>query len=363
MVSTKINGLSNLNVIKKKSIKTRKGGTRHQSKTSFTGEGSVSKRVFRSTHSPVYKLKKSPCTTTTHTTSPPSTPSTRLSNFHLKMSRILTTTVDPTDRPHINDPLHCTEYIHDIFTHMLNTETLHLPTPGYMKVQDDVNERMRGILVDWLIEVHLKFKLWPETLFLTVNLIDRYLEVEEVKRDRLQLVGVTAMLIAWKYEEIYPPEVKDFVYITDNAYDKQEIMDMEYVMLKKFNFNVTVISPYRFLERFTKLWGDDDHTFFLAQYMIELALVEYRMLKCKPSLIASAALYLAHKINGRKDACPIKLQQYGKLTEKDIRPWAKEMCVLLQGANSTSLKAAKKKFSLAKFKEVALCQIFKEDTK
>lgn len=65
-----------------------------------------------------------------------------------------------------------------------------------MKIQEDINERMRGILVDWLIEVHLKFKLVPETLYLTVNLIDRYLEIENVKRDKLQLVGVTAMLIA-----------------------------------------------------------------------------------------------------------------------------------------------------------------------
>jgi cyclin B len=79
---------------------------------------------------------------------------------------------------------------------------------------------MRAILVDWIIEVHLKFKLLPETLFITVSLIDRYLEKVQIKRNNLQLVGVTAMLIATKYEEIYAPEVRDFVYITDNAYTK-----------------------------------------------------------------------------------------------------------------------------------------------
>jgi G2/mitotic-specific cyclin-B, other len=79
---------------------------------------------------------------------------------------------------------------------------------------------MRAILVDWIIEVHLKFKLLPETLFITVSLIDRYLEKIQIKRNNLQLVGVTAMLIATKYEEIYAPEVRDFVYITDNAYTK-----------------------------------------------------------------------------------------------------------------------------------------------
>lgn len=179
---------------------------------------------------------------------------------------------------------------------------------------------MRGILIDWLIEVHLKFKLVPETLYLTVNLIDRYLEIEEVKREKLQLVGVTAMLIACKYEEIYPPEVKDFVYITDNAYSKQEIMDMEYTMLKKFEFNVTIISSYRFLERITKLSNDNENVFYLAQYMMELSLVEYRMIKYKPSEIASAAIYLAHKINGRQDAWPIKVEQNIHKKERDIRP-------------------------------------------
>lgn len=107
-----------------------------------------------------------------------------------------------------------------------------------MDFQEDVNEKMRAILVDWLVEVHLKFKLLPETLYLTVNLIDRYLCKEQVHRSKLQLVGVTAMLIASKYEEIYPPIVKDFVYITDNAYTKDEILDMERRILCALDFNI-----------------------------------------------------------------------------------------------------------------------------
>ena len=99
---------------------------------------------------------------------------------------------------------------------------------GYMIHQTDINEKMRSILIDWLVEVHLKFKLVPETLFLTVNLIDRYLERKVVMRNRLQLVGVSAMLIACKYEEIYAPEVRDFVFITDNAYTRDQIFLMEY---------------------------------------------------------------------------------------------------------------------------------------
>lgn len=84
--------------------------------------------------------------------------------------------------------------------------------------QNDINSKMRAILIDWLIDVHLKFKLRPETLFLTTYLIDCYLSKIQIPRTELQLVGVTAMFIASKYEEIYSPEAKDFAFVTDNAY-------------------------------------------------------------------------------------------------------------------------------------------------
>ena len=182
---------------------------------------------------------------------------------------------------------------------MLRTEKEFLPSVGYMTKQNDINEKMRAILIDWLIEVHLKFKLLPETLFLTVNMIDRFLEKQVIPRTKLQLVGVTAMLIASKYEEIYAPEVKDFVYITDKAYTKEEILKMEYLMLTTLNFNITTPSSYRFLERFSKIINADDPLFNLARYLIELPLIEYRMLKYTPSNLAASAIFLAQKIMQR----------------------------------------------------------------
>lgn len=154
-----------------------------------------------------------------------------------------------------------------------------MPSSDYMLTQKDVNEKMRSILIDWLVEVHLKFKLLPETLYMTINLIDRYLELSQVPRTQLQLVGVTAMLIASKYEEIYAPEVKDFVWITDKAFSKEDILRMEQSILFVLNFNVTTPSAFRFLERFAKIANIDQPMFDLARYLLELALIEYRMLK------------------------------------------------------------------------------------
>lgn len=166
------------------------------------------------------------------------------------------------------------EYAGKISAMLLNQEKFSLPSPTYMSRQLDINEKMRAILVDWIIEVHLKFKLLPETLFLTVGLIDRFLEKEQIKRSNLQLVGVTAMLIASKYEEIYAPEVRDFVYITDNAYSKEQIFAMEQGMLAALDFNITIPSPFRFLERFNKVAGGQDKMWNLARYLIELPLIE-----------------------------------------------------------------------------------------
>merc|ERR1719343_1912729 len=100
-----------------------------------------------------------------------------------------------------------------------------------MDTQTEITPKMRTILVDWLIEVHMKYKLRNESLHLTLNLIDRYLTRMPVMRTRLQLVGVVAMFIAAKFEEIDPPKVTDFVYITDNAYTKEDILFMECTVL------------------------------------------------------------------------------------------------------------------------------------
>jgi hypothetical protein len=130
---------------------------------------------------------------------------------------------DDIDERDSDDPLCATSYVQDMYEHFRGKEVFTSVRPVYMEDQQFINERMRSILVDWLVEVHLKFKLVPETLYLTVNVIDRYLAKTEVSRPKLQLVGVTALLIASKYEEIYPPELRDLVYICDRAYSKNEV--------------------------------------------------------------------------------------------------------------------------------------------
>ena len=104
------------------------------------------------------------------------------------------------------------------------------------------------------------------------------------------------MLIASKYEEIYAPEVRDFVYITDKAYTKEEILKMEFLLLTTLDYNICTPSSFRFLERYAKIAQFDVKRFSMAQYLIELPLIEYKMLKYHPSYLAASAVFLTNKI-------------------------------------------------------------------
>jgi cyclin B len=159
--------------------------------------------------------------------------------------------------------------------------------------QEDINARMRAILIDWLVEVHMKFRLVPETLYLCVSIIDRYCCKVDVLRSKLQLIGVTALLVACKHEEIYPPEVRDCVYITDRAYNRQEVLDMEQEILKVLDWKISVPTAFPFLDRFLCLSDASEMTKHAAAYYLERTLQEHSFLQFRPSVVCASAVILA----------------------------------------------------------------------
>ncbi|KAG2383235.1 hypothetical protein C9374_004572 [Naegleria lovaniensis] len=178
-------------------------------------------------------------------------------------------------------------------SHYKSIERKYLPDCNYMARQNDLHPNMRAILVDWLIDVHYKFKLVPETLYLTVNLIDRFLSEKTISRQRLQLVGITAMFVASKYEEILSPVVADFVKITKDAYTREEVLRMERIMLQVLDFNLTIASPNVFLKRYLKCGRCTELQTFIAVYLSELSLMDYAQLEFSPSIVACAAVFLS----------------------------------------------------------------------
>ena len=225
-----------------------------------------------------------------------------------------------------------------------------------MSKQTDINAKMRSILIDWLVEVHLKFKLMPETLYLTVNLIDRFLEKEQIMRNKLQLVGVTAMFMASKYEEIYAPECRDFVYISDKAYTRDEILRMEGLMLSRLNFQLTAPNAFVFIKRFAKVAGiattPRSTTELLANYLLELTLQDYKMLKYLPSTICASAIYLALKTRGKTPWTP-DLEKHSTYKEADLQACVRDIHELHEKATTNSLQAVRKKYTEQKHGNVS----------
>merc|ERR1712168_987220 len=148
--------------------------------------------------------------------------------------------VEDIDALDADNPQLVSVYVKEVYSYLRKLEDDYSIRPNYMSAagnkgdKPEITARMRSILIDWLIQVHNRFSLLQETLFLSIGILDRFLQVKikEIGRKKLQLVGNSALWIASKYEVIYAPEVNDFVYITDNAYSSPELPEMDFELLK-----------------------------------------------------------------------------------------------------------------------------------
>ena len=248
-----------------------------------------------------------------------------------------------------------TRYVDAIFANLRKSEKAkHSPElSNYMEHQYDLQPQMRAILVDWLVEVSEEYRLSSETLFLTVNYIDRYLDRAHVPKSQLQLVGITCMLIAAKYEEIYAPQVEDFCFITDNTYSRQEVLDMEVHVLGTLTFDLSPPTARGFLRRFLRAAEADATLDYLASYLCELSLIEHSMLRFEPSRVAAAAVMLAlHTLN--RVHWSSTLVHYTTFTPSDLQECVTQLHAVYGAVRlPNALPAIKEKYAAPRFKCVA----------
>lgn len=229
--------------------------------------------------------------------------------------------------------------------------------PGYMRIQTDINQKMRAILIDWLVSVHLKLDLKNETLYLTVNLLDRYLATTWVSKSKLQLVGIVALLIACKYEEIYPPLINDLIALTDNAFNREEFLETELKLMSSLRFKITFASSSLFVDRYADVIGCDPKSYALARYLIELAMIEYKMLKYTPSIVGASAVNLACKLFG-KPSWSTKMTNAANYIESQLLNCMKDLLFLLKYSKYSKLTGIRDKYSKEKLMRVSLIDFF-----
>uniref|UniRef100_A0A8C1ZW74 Cyclin B3 n=1 Tax=Cyprinus carpio TaxID=7962 RepID=A0A8C1ZW74_CYPCA len=238
------------------------------------------------------------------------------------------------------DSVHAVEYAKDIFDYLKSREekfVLH----DYMADQQNLNNNMRAILVDWLVEVQENFELNHETLYLAVKMTDHYLAVSQARRESLQLIGSTAMLIASKFEERAPPCVDDFLYICDDAYKRSQLIAMEISILQALDFDINIPVPYRFLRRYAKCVNAGMDTLTLARFICELSLLEMDFVPVRASLLASACLLIAlvTKDLGGWTQC---LQFHSGYSVEDLAPVVRKLHDMLIGPPDSKLAVVRK---------------------
>ena len=249
------------------------------------------------------------------------------------------------------------EYLNEIYSNLLQDEKdlLYKPKIGYMNMQSDINEQMRAILIDWLIEVHYRYKLKSETLYQTVWIIDTYLSMFPIVRARLQLLGIASLLISCKSQEIYYPQLNELIDITDGAYVKDELITFETHILKVLSFNIVAPTSNDFYNIIAKSFNFDNRQYYLGKYFLESSLIDYQMIRYPSSVVAVSCAYIVMKFFGISnyknlystdvinESCPQKI----------IKECAREVCFLVKNLSQSTLKAVKDKYSLPQFLNVA----------
>ena len=263
------------------------------------------------------------------------------------------------DQLDFRNPQLASEFANQVYLNMRSEENRLKVSPTYLKevqLPNEVKDTSRAFLVEWIIDVHRKFRLVPETLYVTVFLIDRFLSLKQIKKNQLHILGVTALLISTKYEEIYPPELKDLLSVSENKFTRTEVLQMERDMLITMQFDVTAPSAYRFLERYRRLSSiafADDRVFFLAQYLQEISLLDASLLNYNPSEIAAAALILASKCIKKVHIWNREIEQASGYSDEHLQPIVEEVKSFALEVNPKFLTTLKYKFSKQEYKEVA----------
>ncbi|CAI4062461.1 hypothetical protein SKDZ_07G3530 [Saccharomyces kudriavzevii ZP591] len=231
---------------------------------------------------------------------------------------------DDLDEEDCDDPLMVSEEVDDIFEYLHHLEITTLPNRSDLYKHRNIKQN-RDILVNWIIKIHNKFGLLPETLYLAINIMDRFLCEEIVQLNRLQLVGTSCLFIASKYEEIYSPSIKHFAYETDGACSVEEIKEGEKFILEKLDFHISFANPMNFLRRISKADDYDIQSRTLAKFLMEISIVDFKFIGILPSLCASAAMFLSRKMLGKGNWDGNLIHYSGGYTKAKLYP----VCQLL----------------------------------
>lgn len=244
------------------------------------------------------------------------------------------------------------EYAPEIFNYLHELEQRMAPDPDYMEAQDELRWEMRQVLLDWVVQVHHRFGLLPETLFLTVNYVDRFLSVRRVLLLRFQLVGAVALFVAAKVEEINCPTVQEVAYMADNAYSVSDFLRAERFMIGVLEFEMNWPGPMLFLRRTSKADDYDYETRTLAKYFLEITIMDHRFVALMPLWLAAGAHYLLRKMLDKGPWLELHVFYLG-YTESQVGPLARILMEICADAEHNH-RAIFEKYQERRYRQLSL---------
>ncbi len=189
------------------------------------------------------------------------------------------------------------EYYKEIYKNLILDENYFYQKiiSQYMLYQNDINYKMREILVDWLIDVHFHCNFQQKTLFQCVFIIDALLSKVPIRKISFQLLGIAALLISCKENEIIYPSLIKFSQLTDNAYTPNQITFMEQKILKILKFDIFTPTSEEFYHINAEYFDFNEEQKYFGYYFLESSLIDSHLLKYKMSTVAISCVYIVMK--------------------------------------------------------------------
>ena len=251
------------------------------------------------------------------------------------------------------------DYFDEVYQNLLFDELrfYQMINPNYMNMQNDICDKMRAILVDWLIDIHNRLNLNKKTLYQCVFIIDAYLSKIIIGRKNLQLLGLAALLIAYKGNEIIYPRLQSFIELSDNAYTLQELKDMEIKVIQKLECDILAPTADEFFSINSDFFEFTEIQKYFGEYFLDSSLVDNNLLKYKQSTIAVACCYIVIKFFNLNGAHLIVENTNQDVKPTDVKDCARDLCFLVKNMWNSSLGATKNKYMSDKYLNVAqLCE-------
>ena len=258
------------------------------------------------------------------------------------------------------------EFLTDILMGLKLDEKINLPqySGGIFRNHDikDINERHRGVVIEWLSYINHCFNQSNETLFMCINIMDRYTSKKKITLDIYQLVGISSFLIASKYEDIYSPSINKLIHISKNIYTHNDIILMEKEILSTLNFDIFFVSSFHFFSYFYIVSEiNNKQLFHLCHLILEICLLNIEIMSHSQSLLAIGVILIAKKCLQIKGGFN-KIKLYYNYSEKEIKEIQKKIILFL----SQIVYSDKKNLIMEKFeknKYMSVSYIFKCDKK